>query len=87
MVLIGYIKLLDFSFDGGNKKVSKIFLFGKVLEEKLCGWYVFLLVFNGIFFVKGIVVKEFFFLYIGIIVMDDILDEVLDSMRESFEKV
>lgn len=87
MALIGHIKSLDPSLDGGNKKASKTLLPGKASEEKPCGWYVFLPAPNGTLLVKGIAAKELLLPYTGTTVMDDISDEALDSMRESFEKV
>uniref|UniRef100_K1R912 Uncharacterized protein C2orf65 n=1 Tax=Magallana gigas TaxID=29159 RepID=K1R912_MAGGI len=83
----GHIKSPDPSLDGGNKKASKTLLPGKASEEKPCGWYVFLPAPNGTLLVKGIAAKELLLPYTGTTVMDDISDEALDSMRESFEKL
>nr|XP_011448054.2 meiosis 1 arrest protein isoform X1 [Crassostrea gigas] len=87
MALIGHIKSPDPSLDGGNTKASKTLLPGKASEEKPCGWYVFLPAPNGTLLVKGIAAKELLLPYTGTTVMDDISDEALDSMRESFEKL
>lgn len=85
--MIGHIKSLDPSLDGGNRRATKTLQSGKASEEKPCGWYVFLPAPNGTLLVKGIAAKELLLPYTGTTAMDDISDEALDSMRDSFEKV
>lgn len=87
MALIGHIKSPDPSLDGGNRKANKFLQSGKASEEKPCGWYVFLPAPNGTLLVKGIAAKELLLPYTGTTAMDDISDEALDSMRDSFEKL
>lgn len=87
MALVGQIKSPDPSLDGGDRKANKYLQSGKASEEKPCGWYVFLPAPNGTLLVKGIAAKELLLPYTGTTAMDDISDEALDSMRDSFEKV
>lgn len=86
MALIGHIKTPDLEQDK-NRRMGKLLQSVKTSEEKPSGWYVFLPAPNGTLLVKGIACRELLMPCTRSLGMDEISDEALESMRESFDKV
>ena len=86
MALIGHIKTPDLEQDK-NRRMGKPLLSGKPSEEKPSGWYVFLPAPNGTLLVKAIACKELLMPCTRSLGMEEISDEALESVRESFDKV
>ncbi|XP_061169714.1 meiosis 1 arrest protein-like [Saccostrea echinata] len=83
MALVGQVKSPDPCISE-HRKMNKN---PQTLEEKPCGWYVFLPAPNGTLLVKGIAAKELLLPYKVTSTMDDISDDALEDMRASFEKL
>nr|XP_022294967.1 meiosis 1 arrest protein-like [Crassostrea virginica] len=86
MALIGHIKTPDLEQDK-NRRMGKLLQSVKTSEEKPSGWYVFLPAPNGTLLVKGIACRELLMPCTRSLGMDEISDEALESMRESFDKL
>ncbi|XP_048731530.2 meiosis 1 arrest protein-like [Ostrea edulis] len=86
MAMIGKMKTQG-NHQSGNRRMGRALQSGPAMEEKPCGWYVFLPAPNGTLLVKGIAAKELLLPHTGTLGMEDISDDALEDINTCFKKL